>query len=198
MDDGFVDLTGGAGAGGGGLEDEWEQLVVTEIPSISAATARSSTSIAGKHNGGKEEAAPINKTLRILERLEAPNRFLHKDIDVAATTNKLIRPNFQRLKRKHKWTPDGLSMLWLYLKRGLPGPWPCSVVSAILLPLRPNPRCQILIWWKQLKILCVLHVSCALNQSALSPILQLSICARRTVRALSKRELFPLLFSWSS
>lgn len=111
MDDGFVDLTGGAGAGGGGLEDEWEQLVVTEIPSISAAPARSSTSIAGKHNGGKEEAAPINKTLRILERLEAPNRFLHKDIDVAATTNKLIRPNFQRLKRKHKWTPDGLSML---------------------------------------------------------------------------------------
>lgn len=97
MDVGFVDLTGG-----GGLEDEWEQLVVTEIPSISLAPAHISTSDTGKHTDGKEAAPPNDKTLKILERLEVPNRFLHKTIDVAATTNKLIRPNFQRLKRKQK------------------------------------------------------------------------------------------------
>ncbi|KAK4799228.1 hypothetical protein SAY86_024593 [Trapa natans] len=94
----FVDLT----EGGEALEDEWEQLVVTEIPSISAALSHISTSIAEEPKGGKEAAVPNDNTLRILERLEAPNRFLRNDIDVVATTNKLIRPNFQRLKRKQK------------------------------------------------------------------------------------------------
>ncbi|PKI50248.1 hypothetical protein CRG98_029321 [Punica granatum] len=94
-----VDLT----RGGEELEEEWEQLVVNEVPSV-AAQAHAPTPATANQRGSKEAAASAadDKTWRILERLEAPgsNRFIHKNIDATATSNKLIRPNFQRLKRK--------------------------------------------------------------------------------------------------
>ncbi|XP_059444684.1 uncharacterized protein LOC132176477 isoform X2 [Corylus avellana] len=109
------------------ITEEWEQLVVNEVPKIYS-SARIS-----KHKLDQSVLSPANsnrqldvKTSRILERLEVPRRLKTKAfspvttssgmmdtcvprkkpltplLSADATASQLMKPNFQRLKRKHK------------------------------------------------------------------------------------------------
>lgn len=109
------------------ITEEWEQLVVNEVPKIYSSACIS------KHKLDQSVLSPANsnrqldvKTSRILERLEVPRQLKTKAfspvttssgmmdtcvprkkpltplLSADATASQLMKPNFQRLKRKHK------------------------------------------------------------------------------------------------
>ncbi|KAJ9559690.1 hypothetical protein OSB04_004850 [Centaurea solstitialis] len=116
------------------ITEEWEQLIVNEIPIISSPTCASKSKLDQLAVSPLESNKPLDeRTSRILERLEVPRKLKAKmtspvsitsssaTIDACMLTKKPLipfqptqtsdsgtvasqpmRPNFQRLKRKHR------------------------------------------------------------------------------------------------
>lgn len=107
------------------IAEEWERLVVKEIP------VKYSPTCTGKSKSDQSSVLLVSpsdnsrqidiNTTRILERLELPRQLKSKAVspsigmkkplipfqpnqaaDQGVTSSQLIRPSFQRLKRKHK------------------------------------------------------------------------------------------------
>nr|XP_043636142.1 uncharacterized protein LOC122607271 [Erigeron canadensis] len=116
------------------ITEEWEQLIVNEIPNISSPSCVSKPTLDHLAHKPLESTKPLDeKTSRILERLEVPRKLKAKlaspvaisssaaTIDACILTKKPLipfqptqtsdtgtvasqpmKPNFQRLKRKHR------------------------------------------------------------------------------------------------
>ena len=114
------------------IAEEWEQLVVTEVPNIYSPTCVSKPKLDILVMSSPDSSKQLDvKTSRILERLEVPRQLktkvtspnvtsssfsetsvpmkrplvpfqLTNAIDQSLTTNQLMKPSFQRLKKKHK------------------------------------------------------------------------------------------------
>ncbi|KAJ4824265.1 hypothetical protein Tsubulata_031295 [Turnera subulata] len=114
------------------IAEEWEQLVVNEAPTIYSPTCISKPKVDQLLLSSPDSTRQLDaKTSRILERLEVPRQLKTKSIspivtssrlsetcappkkplipfqpthrtDQTVTSSQLMKPNFQRLKRKHK------------------------------------------------------------------------------------------------
>ncbi|KAI3737483.1 hypothetical protein L2E82_27487 [Cichorium intybus] len=115
------------------ITEEWEQLIVNEIPNINSSSCVSKPKLDQLAFTPVESNKPLDeKTSRILERLEIPRKLKAKvasptitlssapvgacmltkkplipfgpsqTSDIGTTSSQPMRPNFQRLKRKHK------------------------------------------------------------------------------------------------
>jgi len=114
------------------IAEEWELLVVNEVPKIFSPVCISKPKLDQSVLSPSSSNRQLDvKTSRILERLEVPRQLKTKAVspissgsgmidtcvpmkkplipsqcidttDQGSTTSQLIKPNFQRLKRKHK------------------------------------------------------------------------------------------------
>lgn len=128
----MIDLTTGEVKTGTSITEEWEQLVVSEIPEKYSPTCITKPKFSQSVLSPPDINRQLDeKTSRILERLEVPRKLKTKAVspistsssisdtgvtmktplipfqpsqstDQGMTSSQLMKPNFQRLKRKHK------------------------------------------------------------------------------------------------
>ncbi|KAF9668137.1 hypothetical protein SADUNF_Sadunf15G0097200 [Salix dunnii] len=125
----LLDLTNGDDKTTASIAEEWEQLVVKEVPKTFSPTCVSKPKMDQSVQSSPDSNRQLDaKTSRILERLELPRQLKSKTvsptvissqtpvptkkplipfqpinaINQSPTSSQLLKPNFQRLKRKHK------------------------------------------------------------------------------------------------
>lgn len=126
----LLDLTNRDDKTTASIAEEWEQLVVKEVPKTFSPTCVSKPKMDQSVLSSPDSNRQLDaKTSRILERLELPRQLKSKTvsptiissqtpvrtkkplipfqptnaINQSPTSSQLLKPNFQRLKRKHKW-----------------------------------------------------------------------------------------------
>jgi hypothetical protein len=125
----LLDLTNRDDKTTASIAEEWEQLVVKEVPKTFSPTCVSKPKMDQSVLSSPDSNRQLDaKTSRILERLELPRQLKSKTvsptiissqtpvptkkplipfqptnaINQSPTSSQLLKPNFQRLKRKHK------------------------------------------------------------------------------------------------
>lgn len=128
----MFDLTAGEDKTAASIAEEWEQLVVSEIPNRFSPSCVSKPKLDHSVPSPPDNNRQLDeKTSRILERLEVPTQLKSKVVspvstsssisdvcmskkkplipfqssqasDQVTTSSQLMKPNFQRLKRKYK------------------------------------------------------------------------------------------------